>query len=161
MDIWEPHRKHRFLYCCIYSVLHSNRSYPIVAFVFVVARMCLPSRCPATGFDTSTANTISHILFGVEAVMTVTMNNVVFCFVMSCTSETEPSFGGTYHLHHQGGRVSLQFLLIYCLAYYLISKMGAIFPPKFRNLFELHGVTIQKIVLFLISSFVYHVSLFK
>jgi hypothetical protein len=26
--IWEPHRKHFFLSCCIYSALHSNGSYP-------------------------------------------------------------------------------------------------------------------------------------
>jgi hypothetical protein len=32
MDICEPHRKHFFLYC-IYSALHSNGSYPIVACV--------------------------------------------------------------------------------------------------------------------------------
>jgi hypothetical protein len=37
MDICEPHRKHLFLYCCIYSALHSNGSYPIVACVSVVA----------------------------------------------------------------------------------------------------------------------------
>jgi hypothetical protein len=40
MDICEPHRKHRFLYCCIYSALHRNGSYPIVACVFVVAYYC-------------------------------------------------------------------------------------------------------------------------
>jgi hypothetical protein len=40
MDICEPHRKHRFLYCCIYNVLHRNGSYPIVACVFVVAYCC-------------------------------------------------------------------------------------------------------------------------
>jgi hypothetical protein len=48
VDICEPHRKHHFLYC-ISSALHSNGSYPIVASIFVVAGMCLPSRCPATG----------------------------------------------------------------------------------------------------------------
>jgi hypothetical protein len=48
MDICEPHRKHLFIYC-IYSALHINRSYPIVACVFVAAGTCLPSRCPATG----------------------------------------------------------------------------------------------------------------
>jgi hypothetical protein len=48
MDICEPHRKHHFFYC-IYSTLHSNGSYAIVACVFVVAGMCLPSRCPAMG----------------------------------------------------------------------------------------------------------------
>jgi hypothetical protein len=48
-DICEPYRKHLFLYCCIYSRLHSKWNYPIVACVFVVAGMCLPSRCPATG----------------------------------------------------------------------------------------------------------------
>jgi hypothetical protein len=37
MDICEPHRKHLFLYCCIYSALHSNGSYPIVACIFAVA----------------------------------------------------------------------------------------------------------------------------
>jgi hypothetical protein len=47
MDICEPHRKHLFLYCCIYSALHSNGIYLIVTCVFVVAGMCLPSRCPA------------------------------------------------------------------------------------------------------------------
>jgi hypothetical protein len=46
-DICEPHRKHLFLYSCIYSALHSNGSYPIVAFVFVVAGMYLPRRCLA------------------------------------------------------------------------------------------------------------------
>jgi hypothetical protein len=40
MDTWEPHRKHRFLYCYIYSVLHRNGSYPIVACLFVVAYCC-------------------------------------------------------------------------------------------------------------------------
>jgi hypothetical protein len=43
MDIWELHRKN------IYSALNSNGSYAIVACVFFVAGMCLPSRCPATG----------------------------------------------------------------------------------------------------------------
>jgi hypothetical protein len=33
----EPHRKHIFLYCFIYSALHNNKSYPIVVCVFVVA----------------------------------------------------------------------------------------------------------------------------
>jgi hypothetical protein len=47
-DICEPHTKYLFL-CCIYSALYSNGSYPVVACVFVVAGMCLPSRCPATG----------------------------------------------------------------------------------------------------------------
>jgi hypothetical protein len=46
MDICEPHIKYLFLYCCIYSALHSNGSYPIVTCVFFVAEMCLPS-CPA------------------------------------------------------------------------------------------------------------------
>jgi hypothetical protein len=45
MDICELHRKHRFLYCCIYSALHNNGSYPIVACLFVVAGICLPRRC--------------------------------------------------------------------------------------------------------------------
>jgi hypothetical protein len=49
MDICEPHRKHRVLYCCIYSALHSNGSYPIVACIFVAAGMCLPSSCQQTG----------------------------------------------------------------------------------------------------------------
>jgi hypothetical protein len=40
LDIREQHRKQRFLYCCIYSPLHSNGSYPIVACVFVVAYCC-------------------------------------------------------------------------------------------------------------------------
>jgi hypothetical protein len=40
MDMCEPHRKHRFLSCCIYSALHRNGSYPIVACVFVVAYCC-------------------------------------------------------------------------------------------------------------------------
>jgi hypothetical protein len=46
--ICEPHRKHLFLYCCIYSALHSNGNYPIVAVVFVAVLMCLPSRYLAT-----------------------------------------------------------------------------------------------------------------
>jgi hypothetical protein len=46
-DIFEPHRKRLFLYCCIYSALHSN-GYPSLAYVFVATEMCLPSRCPAT-----------------------------------------------------------------------------------------------------------------
>jgi hypothetical protein len=48
MDICEPHRKHLFNYCCIYSALHSNGSYPIVACIlridiraFASAGMCL------------------------------------------------------------------------------------------------------------------------
>jgi hypothetical protein len=53
MDICEPHRKHRFLYCYIYSVLHRNGNYPIVARLFVVAycwrlylaTICLPRIC--------------------------------------------------------------------------------------------------------------------
>jgi hypothetical protein len=49
MGICELHRKHLFLSCCIYSALHSNGSYPIVACVFVVAGMCLPSHCPTMG----------------------------------------------------------------------------------------------------------------
>jgi hypothetical protein len=50
MDICKRHRKHLF-FCCTsaYSALHSSGSYPIVACVFDVAGMCLPSRCPATG----------------------------------------------------------------------------------------------------------------
>jgi hypothetical protein len=54
MDICELHRKRRFLYCCIYSALHRNGSYAIVASVFVVAYCCrrylatgcLPTMCP-------------------------------------------------------------------------------------------------------------------
>jgi hypothetical protein len=38
--IYANHRKHLFLYCCSYSALHSNGSYPIVACVFVV-RECV------------------------------------------------------------------------------------------------------------------------
>jgi hypothetical protein len=53
MNICEPHRKHRFPYCCIYSALHSNGSYPIVACVFIFAyccrlypaMVCLPRNC--------------------------------------------------------------------------------------------------------------------
>jgi hypothetical protein len=48
LDICEPHRKHLFLYCCVYSAFHSNGCYPIVVCVFVVTGMCLPTRCPAT-----------------------------------------------------------------------------------------------------------------
>jgi hypothetical protein len=44
MDICEPHRKHLFLYRCIYSALHSDGSYPTVARAFVVAGTCLPVR---------------------------------------------------------------------------------------------------------------------
>jgi hypothetical protein len=36
--VCEPHRKHVFLYCLIYSALHSNGKYPIVAYVFAVAK---------------------------------------------------------------------------------------------------------------------------
>jgi hypothetical protein len=35
------------------SPLHRNDSSSIVACVFVAARMCLPSRCPATGLHAS------------------------------------------------------------------------------------------------------------
>jgi hypothetical protein len=49
IDIRERYRKLLFLYCFIYSALHSNESYPIVACVFVVAWMCLPSRCLEMG----------------------------------------------------------------------------------------------------------------
>jgi hypothetical protein len=48
MDICERRRKHLFLYCCIYSALHSNGNYPIFSCVFVVTGMCLQSSCPAT-----------------------------------------------------------------------------------------------------------------
>jgi hypothetical protein len=40
MVICESHRKHFFLYSFIYSALHSNGNYPIVACVFVVACCC-------------------------------------------------------------------------------------------------------------------------
>lgn len=73
---------------------------------------------------------LSHILVGVVALMTVYTNSVVFCVVMSCSSETAPRFGATYHLHHQGRRVNLQLLLIYCFAYFSVSKMGAIFSSE-------------------------------
>jgi hypothetical protein len=54
MVIYEPHRKHLFLYCCIYSALHRNGSYPIAACVFIVAycfglylaTSCLPRMSP-------------------------------------------------------------------------------------------------------------------
>jgi hypothetical protein len=61
MDICEPHRKHLFLCCCIYSALHGNGSYPTVASVFVAVYCCrlypesvsaavhLPSHRPAVG----------------------------------------------------------------------------------------------------------------
>jgi hypothetical protein len=43
MNICEPHRKHMFLYCYIYSALHSSGSCPIVACIL----WALPSnRCP-------------------------------------------------------------------------------------------------------------------
>jgi hypothetical protein len=53
MAICEPHRKQLFLYCCIYSALHRNGSFLIVACVFVVsycyrrylATGCLPRIC--------------------------------------------------------------------------------------------------------------------
>jgi hypothetical protein len=40
MDICEPHRKHRSLYCYMYSALHSTGNYSSVACVFVVAYCC-------------------------------------------------------------------------------------------------------------------------
>jgi hypothetical protein len=43
----EPHRKHLFLYCCIYSALHCNGSCPIFSCVFV-AMYCF-RLYPATG----------------------------------------------------------------------------------------------------------------
>jgi hypothetical protein len=48
MNICELHRKDLFLYCCIYSALHSNGRYSIVACVFVAAGMCLPGHCLST-----------------------------------------------------------------------------------------------------------------
>jgi hypothetical protein len=53
MVICEPHRKHHFLYCCIYNALHSNGNYPSVDCIFVVAYCsrlylstgCLPRLC--------------------------------------------------------------------------------------------------------------------
>jgi hypothetical protein len=49
VDMWKPHRKHLFFYCCIYSALHSNGSNPIVAAIFIAAGMCLPSCCLEMG----------------------------------------------------------------------------------------------------------------
>lgn len=51
IDICKRHRKTLILYCCIYSELYSNRSYPIVGCIFVVAGMCLPSRFPTMGHN--------------------------------------------------------------------------------------------------------------
>jgi hypothetical protein len=48
MDICEPYRKHLLFYC-IYGALHSNGSYPIVAWVFIAAGICLLSRCLEMG----------------------------------------------------------------------------------------------------------------
>jgi hypothetical protein len=62
MVICELHREHFFLYCCTYSALHSNGSYPIVACVFVVTGMCLPSRFPAAGVHVSILS--SHLFIG-------------------------------------------------------------------------------------------------
>jgi hypothetical protein len=62
MDICEPHRKHLFL-CCIYSTLNSNGSCPIAACVFVVAEMCLATRCLAMGTARTTQKTLLPILF--------------------------------------------------------------------------------------------------
>jgi hypothetical protein len=58
VDVCKPHRKHLFLYCCIYSALHSNGSYSIVACLSVIAWMCLPSRCPATGLHVTIYNNV-------------------------------------------------------------------------------------------------------
>jgi hypothetical protein len=63
MDICEPHRKHHFLYCFIYSALHSNWSYQIVACVFVAARMFLQSRCPATGLHVTVSKESRRYFF--------------------------------------------------------------------------------------------------
>jgi hypothetical protein len=62
VDICKPHRKHLFLYCCIYSALHSNGSYPIVTCIFVVVGMCLQSCCIATGLHVTI-----YFLHSVEA----------------------------------------------------------------------------------------------
>jgi hypothetical protein len=59
VDICELHRRHLFLYCCIYSALHINGSYPIVACVFVAAGIFLPSRSLATGLHI-TIRKLSH-----------------------------------------------------------------------------------------------------
>jgi hypothetical protein len=40
IEICEPHGKHLFFYCYIYSALQRNESYPIVARVFVVSYCC-------------------------------------------------------------------------------------------------------------------------
>jgi hypothetical protein len=40
MDTCELHRKYLFLYFCIYSALHRNGSYPIVACISVVSYCC-------------------------------------------------------------------------------------------------------------------------
>jgi hypothetical protein len=66
MDIREPHRKHLFLYCCIYSALHSNGSYPIVACVFVAAGVYLPSRCTEMGHNMKQTNVYMHNFYSLE-----------------------------------------------------------------------------------------------
>jgi hypothetical protein len=48
VDICEPHRKLRFLCCCIYSVLHSKGSYQVVTCVFVAAEIFTES-LPSNG----------------------------------------------------------------------------------------------------------------
>jgi hypothetical protein len=45
----QNHRKHCFLYCYIYSLLHSNGSYPVVVCICIAVKMCLPSCFPVTG----------------------------------------------------------------------------------------------------------------
>jgi hypothetical protein len=63
MDTGEPLREHLFLYCCIYSALHRNGSYPIVACVFVVARMCSPRCCLEMGLHVKIL-----VLFGAQII---------------------------------------------------------------------------------------------
>jgi hypothetical protein len=41
------HRKHLFLYCCIYSALHSNGINPLVDYASFAAWMCLATHCLA------------------------------------------------------------------------------------------------------------------
>jgi hypothetical protein len=61
MDICEPHRKHLFLYCCIYSAVHSNGNYPIVSCVFFAAGMCLQCRCPELGLHVTILSSRLHL----------------------------------------------------------------------------------------------------
>jgi hypothetical protein len=62
MDICEPHRKQIFFYCCIYSALHYNGSYPNVACIFFAADKCLPSRCPSTGLQVTIYTKLNLLL---------------------------------------------------------------------------------------------------